>query len=116
MGMNKLRRDVNMQVSFASGDAWHGLVPARSLTTWVIKGQGEKVAPDATTDACSRYCSPTACSWNSDYSCPWEDKAGAKGRARNDGSDGFNCCCVNRFSSSQPCGGPQNSSAVEIVV
>ena len=33
---NKIRNDLVLQVSFASGDAWHGTVPARSVTTWVL--------------------------------------------------------------------------------
>ena len=33
---NKIRNDLLLQVTFASGDAWHGTVPARSVTTWVL--------------------------------------------------------------------------------
>jgi hypothetical protein len=55
---------------------------------------------------CTSYCSSTGCRWTAQYSCPWAPEPGTSGRAGNDGSAGYNCCCVDRTSQNQPCGGP----------
>lgn len=49
------------------------------------------------------------CGWTGDYSCPWAPGPGSKGRAGNDSSVGYECCCVARTSSDQPCGGGHSS-------
>ena len=55
---------------------------------------------------CESYCTPQdACGWTRDYSCPWAPSPGAKGRAGDDGSTGYECCCVYRTTEAQPCGG-----------
>merc|ERR1712232_393726 len=50
------------------------------------------------------YCTSTGCGWTQDWSCPWQP-AGKQGQAGDDGSVGYNCCCKQRTSDSQPCGG-----------
>lgn len=42
----------------------------------------------------------------------WAASAGTKGRAGNDGSTGFECCCVDRTGPTQPCGGNGTAPAV----
>ena len=37
------------------------------------------------------------CAWTREYSCPGHPIAGAKGSAKDDGSDGFKCCCEIAF-------------------
>jgi hypothetical protein len=56
------------------------------------------------TDECGDFCDSKGCDWTSDWSCPWADK-GKKGKAADDGSTGFKCCCTKRKSDEQPCGG-----------
>jgi len=112
--VNKLKDDTQIQVDFSSGDAWNGLVPKRSVTTWVIESHGPP-SPPSPASACDKYCSSTGCGWTSKWSCPWEPAAGTRGRAGNDGSTGYNCCCVKRNQASQPCGGSSNAT-VPIVV
>lgn len=111
--INKLQDDTNLQIAFKSGDAWNGLVPKRSVTTWVITSHGPPVpvptpAPTPAPGPCTSYCSSTGCGWTAQYSCPWEPTAGSHGRAGDDGSKGYNCCCKQRTEKSQPCGGGPN--------
>ena len=54
---------------------------------------------------CVDYCSKTGCDWTKQYSCPWAPP-GTHGRAGDDGSVGYECCCVQRTNETQPCGGP----------
>jgi len=102
--VNKLHNDARVHVDFTSGDAWNGLVRKRSVTTWVIKAHAPP-APPSPSHKCDKYCSSTGCGWTSRWSCPWAKAAGTQGRAGNDGSTGYNCCCVDRVQESQPCGG-----------
>lgn len=60
---------------------------------------------------CSQYCSTTGCGWTDDYSCPWAPKPGRKGRAGNDNSTGYKCCCVDRSNATQACGGGRGGGA-----
>lgn len=61
--------------------------------------------PPPTPDGnCGSYCSLTGCGWTSDWSCPWQP-TGAQGHASDDGSVGYDCCCKQRTSLEQPCGG-----------
>lgn len=53
---------------------------------------------------CGSYCSTTGCGWTSDWSCPWQP-SGAQGHASDDGTLGYSCCCKQRTSEDQPCGG-----------
>jgi hypothetical protein len=61
---------------------------------------------------CGDYCTTTGCGWTAQYSCPWAKNPGTSGRAGNDGSVGFSCCCVDRTSESMPCGGDNSSTGV----
>jgi len=65
----------------------------------------EPPSPPSSAGECGDYCSATGCGWTADYSCPWSPSPGAKGRAGDDGSIGYDCCCVARQQESQPCGG-----------
>ena len=56
--------------------------------------------------SCSDYCTVESCEWTREYSCPWEAKDGISGRAVNDGSVGYSCCCRQRTNVHQACGGP----------
>ena len=59
-----------------------------------------------TPNPCPTYCAaPDACGWTKEYSCPWAAKPGSAGRAGDDGSAGYECCCVDRTAASQHCGG-----------
>merc|ERR1712110_1257907 len=58
-------------------------------------------SPPSPPATCSGYCSTTGCGWTDDYSCPWAPAAGAKGRAGDDGSVGYSCCCVKRTAEDQ---------------
>jgi len=58
-------------------------------------------APDSCADTCAVG---GGCSWTKEYSCPWSS-AGTKGRAWDDGSMGYKCCCEKRTQEDQPCGG-----------
>eukprot|EP00746_Dinoflagellata_sp_MGD_P035196 gnl/MRDRNA2_/MRDRNA2_184111_c0_seq1.p1 gnl/MRDRNA2_/MRDRNA2_184111_c0~~gnl/MRDRNA2_/MRDRNA2_184111_c0_seq1.p1 ORF type:complete len:333 (+),score=80.14 gnl/MRDRNA2_/MRDRNA2_184111_c0_seq1:69-1001(+) len=42
---------------------------------------------------CRDYCSSTGCSWTKEWSCPWAVSSGSEGRAGNDGTLGYKCCC-----------------------
>jgi hypothetical protein len=54
---------------------------------------------------CDDYCASSgACDWTAQFSCPWAPAAGTSGRAADDGSVGYECCCVNRAAAAQPCG------------
>ena len=68
---------------------------------------------------CSAYCnaSSAACAWTKQYSCPWARAPGTKGRASDDGSVGYKCCCVDRTAGTQPCGGttPGDGASVQFV-
>jgi len=113
--VNKLKKDIHMQVDFASGGGWHGSVPKRSVVTWVIKTHGPPLPPH-TDSGCESYCSSTGCGWTSQYSCPWSAAAGTKGRAGQDGSKGFDCCCAKRDQDSQPCGGNSFAENATVVI
>ena len=56
---------------------------------------------------CSAYCVAEGCEWTKLYSCPWSAAPGTKGRAKDDGSQGYECCCAERRAVTEPCGGPQ---------
>eukprot|EP00747_Dinoflagellata_sp_TGD_P183714 gnl/TRDRNA2_/TRDRNA2_38803_c0_seq1.p1 gnl/TRDRNA2_/TRDRNA2_38803_c0~~gnl/TRDRNA2_/TRDRNA2_38803_c0_seq1.p1 ORF type:complete len:235 (+),score=32.77 gnl/TRDRNA2_/TRDRNA2_38803_c0_seq1:110-814(+) len=55
------------------------------------------VVPGETTKAalsdCKEYCRTTGCGWNNQWSCPWAPEPGRSGRAGNDGTLGYKCCC-----------------------
>jgi len=67
-------------------------------------------------DDCGDYCAGTGCGWTEDFSCPWAPAPGAKGRASDDGSMGYKCCCAKRTEDSQPCGGPPSPTFTSIIV
>lgn len=113
--LNKLGNDAHVQLNFDSGDAWYGLVPNRSVTTWIIKEAGPLVPPTPSR-SCDKYCSKTGCSWTSKWSCPWEANAGTQGRAKSDGSPGYTCCCIQRDQDGQPCGGYNSNSKTSAVL
>merc|ERR1719502_1660305 len=46
-----------------------------------------------TPDVCGDYCSTTGCGWTAQWSCPWAAADGTVGRAGDDGSVGYDCCC-----------------------
>merc|ERR1719483_615350 len=54
---------------------------------------------------CTSHCSTQNCDWTSEWSCPWEKTDGYKGRAIADGTKSFECCCNQRKSLEQSCGG-----------
>ena len=60
--------------------------------------------------SCTAYCLSGNCEWTAQYSCPWAKTAGTQGRAGDDGSKGYECCCMARTGAGQPCGG--NGSAI----
>jgi glucosylceramidase len=107
---------VTRNVEFYSLAHFSALVPSGSVR---IKTQrGPHTSPDSdgissttnvTADhgkSCSTYCAaPDACGWTKEYSCPWAAKPGSAGRAGDDGSAGYECCCVDRTAASQHCGG-----------
>lgn len=70
-------------------------------------GRGAEATVAAAGSQCSVYCgaSRAACGWTKEYSCPWAKGPGTKGRAGDDGSAGYRCCCVDRTAAGQPCGG-----------
>lgn len=53
--------------------------------------------------SCASYCQTTGCSWTDTYNCPWQ--SGGSQKAHNDGSVGYSCCCEQRSSTQQECGG-----------
>ena len=68
-------------------------------------GRGAEATVAAAGSQCSVYCgaSRAACGWTKEYSCPWAKAPGTKGRAGDDGSAGYKCCCVDRTAAGQPC-------------
>jgi hypothetical protein len=70
----------------------------------------------ASTSQCSGYCSSTGCGWTAQWSCPWAPNPGSKGRAGNDGSTGYKCCCEDRSQEDQPCGASTPSTSKKVVV
>jgi hypothetical protein len=52
---------------------------------------------------CDDYCKTSGCDWTKKYNCPWQ--SGGSGKASDDGSVGYSCCCDQRTSETQPCGG-----------
>jgi len=64
---------------------------------------------------CASHCSIQNCDWTSEWSCPWEERDGFKGRAISDGTDSFECCCKQRQSLEQSCGGARIPALKPIV-
>jgi len=42
---NRIRADLNLTLSFGSGDAWSGVTPQRSISTWVLPPHAARVLP-----------------------------------------------------------------------
>lgn len=93
---------VTKNVEYYSLAHFSALVPAGSTRIKTQRGKQPLHSPDG---ACGAYCATGGCGWTKEYSCPWAAKPGTKGRAGDDGSQGYECCCVERTSASQPCGG-----------
>jgi hypothetical protein len=53
-------------------------------------------APTEGAYTCAAYCESTGCGWTSSWSCPWAAEDGSVGRAGDDGSIGYDCCCNQR--------------------
>jgi len=89
--------DVTRNVEFYSLAHFSALVPSGS---YVIQSR----LPAGHSSRCATYCTETGCGWTKQWSCPWEP-VGTRGHASNDGSVGYDCCCVNRTRAAEPCGG-----------
>lgn len=89
--------DITRNVEFYSLAHFSTFVPSGSRRI-------ESVAPGGHAPSCQAYCSSTGCDWTKQYSCPWQPP-GTNGHAGNDGSLGYECCCVDRTKVQEPCGG-----------
>ena len=89
--------EVTKNVEFYSLSHFSALVPAGSTR---IKTQRGKQTLHSPGGSCGAYCAKGGCGWTKEYSCPWASKPGTKGRAGDDGSQGYECCCVERTSAS----------------
>jgi len=63
------------------------------------------LAPEVRARECNSYCESEGCGWTDDYACPWSTDP-FKPKAHDDGTPGYECCCVKRTSEKQQCGGP----------
>ena len=104
--------DITKNVEFYSLAQFSSFVPQGSVR---VKSQRAPQGGEATSSGssqCSTYCnaSSAACDWTEQYSCPWAKTPGTKGRAGDDGSIGFRCCCVDRTAITQTCGGNVTAS------
>ena len=65
---------------------------------------GEYEEPEV--DECILFCAESDCDWTNTWQCPWGTNSEGQW-AGDDGSAGYNCCCVHRTSAEEPCGGPE---------
>eukprot|EP01050_Picozoa_sp_SAG11_P000433 SAG11_NODE_13_length_26388_cov_67.360341_5_plen_640_part_00 len=122
--------DITKNVEFYSLAHFSAFVPQGSVRVksqrakgWAGTSDGFKDSRNDAASQCSAYCSSgsAACGWTKEYSCPWAKAPGSKGRAGDDGSPGYKCCCVDRTAATQPCGGngtaptPAGGSSVQFV-
>lgn len=75
-GQCKMLEGINIPACAASDGVW----------STYVKNAGQKPPK------CSAYMAKTGCSWTKKFSCPGQKK-GSKGKAKDDGTEGFNCCC-----------------------
>jgi hypothetical protein len=62
-------------------------------------------ATNVTGTVCDSFCEdPSACGWTEAWSCPWAPEPGTNGRAGDDGSEGYDCCCKYTTAEDQKCG------------
>jgi glucosylceramidase len=115
--------DITKNVEFYSLAHFSYFIPQGSVR---VKSQRAPQGGELTrsgSSQCSAYCnaSSAACDWTKQYSCPWAKTPGTKGRAGDDGSVGYRCCCADRTGTSDPCGGngtapaPGNGASVQFV-
>mmetsp|Transcript_112259 Transcript_112259/g.362504 ORF Transcript_112259/g.362504 Transcript_112259/m.362504 type:complete len:194 (+) Transcript_112259:1076-1657(+) len=57
------------------------------------EGPARHVPDQPESQQCSSYMGTVGCGWTADFSCPGQDR-GTKGRAHDDGSEGYKCCCT----------------------
>mmetsp|Transcript_74945 Transcript_74945/g.231759 ORF Transcript_74945/g.231759 Transcript_74945/m.231759 type:complete len:385 (+) Transcript_74945:341-1495(+) len=75
-GACKLLSGINIPACATSQGVW----------STYVKTAGQKPP------VCSKYIAKTGCSWTSQWNCPGQP-GGSMGKAGDDGSHGFNCCC-----------------------
>jgi len=86
----------------------HCLLSRRTLTQ--LKSEGllsHAQQPTAGEEECAAYVSAIGCGWTEDWNCP--EQTGGFGKASDDGSLGWACCCGERSLWRQPAPGPSLS-------
>jgi len=89
---NQRNDGIDLQIDFKIAGSFHGFVPKRSVTTWVLSSSTPPAKPvkDST---CRDYCvGENPCWWTAQYSCPGQPR-GSSGVAGDKGSQGYECCC-----------------------
>eukprot|EP01052_Picozoa_sp_SAG31_P018292 SAG31_NODE_1291_length_8975_cov_26.197274_4_plen_272_part_00 len=97
--------DITRNVEFYSLAHFSALVPQGSVRVRSQRAPPDNASQVGEARSCASYCVSTGCGWTKQFSCPWMKTPGTKGRAGDDGSVGYQCCCGDRSSPDQPCGG-----------
>ena len=115
--------DITKNVEFYSLAHFSYFVPQGSVRVKSQRAAQGREAMISGSSPCSAYCNASSapCDWTKQYSCPWAKTPGTKGRAGDDGSVGYRCCCADRTATTQSCGGngtapaPGNGASVQFV-
>jgi len=85
------RLQVNGVAMYPKGSSFSLFWPASALK--LVRTSGSLSCGPVPKGICDGFCSSTGCGWTAQHSCPWASADGTSGRASDDGSLGYKCCC-----------------------